>query len=315
MSRDIPTYSSCFCDLACPFLLQGRSRGLVSAGVTSGRSCRSSCEYVPCCVDISAQRETAASTSKRALTKANSGLVSALAAQLAGISCCHGDELASGCYRLVGKHLDEPSPGCVRDMFRQSMILDHASDIERFDSDEPIVLNKMERELMEKVRALAGNPSMRSGCSLCCLFAIHTFPFFAADAPLQFLETLLSPGKVSRMFYLLSGAQGCKADEAYINTDFVPRARVFPLPSFDLAAEDGPPTPVLRPFYRAGLDTAAKRPVHNDGDCTDTRKAQSLVGHQPVACYLICVRKGDAPDASLEPGKAGNFAKKSLICL
>lgn len=155
-------------------------------------------------------------------------------------------------------------------MFRQSMILDHASDIECFDSDESIMLSKMERELMEKVHTLVGNPSMRSGHSLYCLSAILTPFLLAADVPLQFLETLLSLDERAWVLYFLSIAQGCKTDEAYIDADFFPKAGVFPLPCFNLAAEDGPPATVLRPFYCTGLDTAVNRPVHNDGNCTDT---------------------------------------------
>ena len=123
--------------------------------------------------------------------------------------------------RFVLAEANELAPSCIRNGLCQTMILDHASDIQGLKRYGTVLVDQFTAQLVLKVFALVGYPFVQDGDGQPCLIAgIASFDLLA-QAPLSDLQPALTAVQVLGLFDLVFIAQSGKRGQPQVNGDSV----------------------------------------------------------------------------------------------
>jgi len=115
--------------------------------------------------------------------------------------------LSTSIFCFVGRALNQLIPSCVRNTFSQTVIPDHAFDVQRFKGDESKHRNERMAQLMSKVAATVGDPF------------VNTPRRFALLASLRFRQCLFVRAKETWIRNLLAIGERTEMRQPNINTD------------------------------------------------------------------------------------------------
>ena len=121
--------------------------------------------------------------------------------------------------RFVLAEANELAPSCIRNGLCQTMILDHASDIQGLKRYGTVLVDQFTAQLVLKVFALVGYPFVQDGNGQPCLVACITSFGLLAQTSLPNLQAALTAIQMLGFDSLVLITQGGKRGQAQVNGD------------------------------------------------------------------------------------------------
>ena len=204
--------------------------------------------------------------------------LSALAANLAGVSGIHLDQSRTACYSFVFEQSGELIPRSVIDVFSETMILNHSFDVQVLDSDKGISLSEGMTQLMCEVEPLIVDFQISSTESQSCFASVPASLLLSADSPMQELQSLVTSNEVTMIrndCFVAESSEGFQTD---INTNWLTSVnRNFEI---DFTAERSEPLVSSVALDGQGLNLAFGNSMELDCDASDSRAFQPSVAEK-----------------------------------
>jgi hypothetical protein len=225
--------------------------------------------------------------------------LSSSSAVTAGLACIPWVDLyqcGTACDSLVFQHPDEIAPRSIVNMFSETMIMNHAVDIQILHSDEPISLRHPSGGLMKEIKPLIGNPKMLSSETTSRFQTVSAALDFSTHPALQKSQAFLRFDEITGVLKPLTIGTGCKGLNANIHPNPLTRS-VFNVFHSDFAGEDSEPLAGLVSLDGKSLNLALGDAMQHDREIPYLGDMQSSLRNELEAG----LRVGDAVNTGFEP--------------
>ncbi len=188
--------------------------------------------------------------------------VSAARAILGGVGGVDFNQCTTSVFSFVRKIVKELSPGRISDTFGKTMIMNHTIDIQVFDSDDTVLIDKLSAKLVSKVRTSVSysfvdmRNDLASFISDGCTFGLFRHP------SLGFSEGFLIRPKEAGIGDCLARRKSSETLQPNINTDSFFGFREWTVGNF--ATEGNKPLSSTGTSDTARLNIALKRTVQDN---------------------------------------------------
>ena len=174
----------------------------------------------------------------------------------------HRDRCAASFFRFAGQYAQELSPGCIADALGQTVIMNHASDVQVFKGDQVVSLDEFSRCLVVEIQPLSSDLQVRFGHQDTGL----TPPYRPLDSSgktlLSFNQQVFTSSKTTWVVDRRAIREDCEGLQPDINADRVTWL-TLPWGIAQVTREDSVPF-VAIPLQGDGLDLAFNWPVQLD---------------------------------------------------
>jgi len=186
---------------------------------------------------------------------------------------------------LVGQHCGKSRPADIANGLCQMMICHHAPDIQIFQPDETVLLDKLTAQFVVKIPALIGNPLIQTGQAQAGFFPIAAPGLLAGELACQSAALLLRSPVVLRGRNLLTGRQHGKLAQAKIETNRMAAIHRFRKFHFHLKADEV--VPAFGSRYGDILHRACQWTVHDQSHMPYFRQVDMFaIGSKPAFLRL-----------------------------
>ncbi len=231
---------------------------------------------------------------------------------LRGVSSRHLDESTSTPGKLVSQHVGKLRPSSSSDAASETVVLEHALDVELLDDNRAVALGVGSRQLVQDVVALSLDLAMD---------ATHTVQGFCPvlGSFLSSISNMLSPTKSFQCLFKVSWIPNLLSVGISKQIDHTPidgHHRNSPRAWFGnlVFAQDAGKPLISISLNRTGLRLSLKRTVNHDLQGTDLGKAQFAAGKSPdLGMWFAkpeCVSYLSLPSRPI-----GKLLETSLPCL
>ena len=209
--------------------------------------------------------------------------------------------LATSFFRFVYEISGESSPRSIIDVLGEVWMPYHAFDIQIFDDNAPISLNKESRELMQEVCSLICDKFMQLTNIEFRISSICRALDLFAQSPLQDFQTPFRCNEIAGVLKLNSIGEGSKTFKPDINADFVVGEFMFLRLNRKLATENSEPFARRSSLDSKRLDFALNGSVQNGFDISNFGEMKSVIfDNKPV----LWIRDAFISSERLEAGKS-----------
>lgn len=160
-------------------------------------------------------------------TKGLGNINSTITTYLGSARGIHRDDCATNILSFVAQHLDEFIPTGIVNGFSEMMIVNHAIDIELFDSNKTVAVNESPAELMQEVDTLVTDSFMHPCNTDTSISMIITAFDFPRQSTLKTMKSLFRFNKTFGVLNMTSIGEAGEPLQADINTNLFVSMWVF----------------------------------------------------------------------------------------
>ena len=180
---------------------------------------------------------------------------------------------------------DQLLPGCIRDAFRQTMILKHVPDIQVLKRDHAETVDQFTTNLMGKVFAPVGNALMDMLNGLASFGSFGRSFFSPREKALHLRQLLLSMTKEAWIFNLQPIGERGKTFKSYVHPDC--QAIAGQGLGIHFTGEAGIPVAQRIPLHGEGLDPALDGTMQDDPHGANFGNEQLLARREQFETRLL----------------------------
>ncbi len=225
------------------------------------------------------------------------------------LAACNGSlvrrnfrNLTTSFFRFVCEISEESSPRSIIDVLGKVGMPDHAFDIQIFNSDVTVSLNKEIGEFMQEVRPLICNEFVQFGNWKPRLSPVCRAFDFPAQSSLQDFQSPFRSNEITGILNLYIIGQSSKAFKPDINADFVVGEFMFLSPNRNFTTENSEPFTSRGSLDSEGLDFALNRSMQNNLNVTNFGKSKLVTTYESMS--ILRVSNAFVPPEGLESGKS-----------
>ena len=196
-------------------------------------------------------------------------------ALLGGVARINQYDHTTSILSFVRGECDQLMPGCIRDTFCQTMVLEHVFTIQLFKGNHAETIYPFTAQLMSEIPALIGNALMDVLNYLASLRSLRGSLLRLREFTLCFGKCLLIPAKEAWIFNLHTIGQGSKSFKPNINTHS--QCIEWQRLTCYFASEAGIPMIRCIPLDSERFYAPFKGTVQNDFHDPDFRKAKTMI--------------------------------------